>query len=164
MKTETETREHKKLNPFDKLTTKDGKVFKDEKELSTKEAHAIANKCGKYSIAELITTVEKIKKLHIIASKQQVCRHARREYPTEVDNIDGKYYDYICTDCGYKRTEGRSYASREMEETFGYIKFNKKRTKEQTIRCLALIHAMAADALNRLNNEKRGDKYFEKVF
>ncbi len=157
-------RTYAKDNPFSKLTTKNGKIYKDKKELSREDAHEIANKCGKHTVSELITTINKIEKLRVIAERQRTCRHARKEYQAEIDNIDGKYYDYICTDCGYKKMEGRSYASKEMEETFNYIKFNEDRTKEQTIKCLALVHAMSTDALNRLNHPDKGDKYFEKVF
>ena len=100
-----------------------------------------------------------------ILDKQNACKHVRREYPENNNNRDGKYYDYVCKDCGYKKLEGRSFAHKELAECCRLLKYQAGRNRKKCIRVLRLIHAMTADALNRLDGEgEKFDKYYNNVF
>ncbi len=94
------------------------------------------------------------------------CEHKNIEKGLIRDNLTGKYYEWQCVDCGYKKYEGRSYAHKEICEYVTRLKgFAKKESMDESIRCLVLICNMAADGVERLKKkDSKSIKYMKNVF
>ncbi len=93
------------------------------------------------------------------------CKHKSVTGSLINDNLEGKYYEWICNDCGYKKGEGRSCAHKEICEYASRLKgIAKGESIEEALQCLSIMNKMAIDAIHRLSDESDSERYFKEVF
>ncbi len=94
------------------------------------------------------------------------CEHEDKKNGHKKDNLTGQYYEWECMDCGFKKTEGRSYQHKELCEYIGSLKrMAKMKQYDKAYQAVVIIHNMTTDIINRMKKNKKGRAtYLEEVF